>query len=95
MSDNNKAGVFAYAKDFSASLRFAQNDGKKFGLNLREKTPQSILWIASSPFGGGAYNKVSTKKQPAFAKSQKRAKCYLLLFCLCGASRLDSSTSSE
>jgi hypothetical protein len=29
--------VFAYAKDFSASLRFARNDGKKFGLDGREK----------------------------------------------------------
>jgi hypothetical protein len=26
------------------------------GLYLREKTPQSILWIDSSPFGGGADN---------------------------------------
>jgi hypothetical protein len=30
----------------------ARNDEKKFGWNLREKPPQSIQWIDSSPLGG-------------------------------------------
>jgi hypothetical protein len=50
---------------------FARNDGKKFGWDLREKTPQSILWIDSSPFGGGRRNVVKIfldNKSPVSAK---------------------------
>jgi hypothetical protein len=64
--------VFAYAKDFSATLRsalahkgqerrqsLARNDGKKFDLDLREKPLSQCSGTASSPFGGGANIKVN------------------------------------
>jgi hypothetical protein len=38
---------------------------------LREKTPQSILWIASSPFGGGAEIKEPTQKANPLLRFRK------------------------
>jgi hypothetical protein len=46
----NKVGVFAYAKDFSASLRYARND--EVGWDIYKRNPQSAS--ADSPFVKGA-----------------------------------------
>jgi hypothetical protein len=86
--DNNKVGVFAYAKDFSTTLRSARNDGKS-GLDLHKKTPQSVLCTDSSPLGGGA--EIAVEMTEGKKSSVNFVDSPFVKGAWCGASHLDSS----